>query len=313
MKIKALLVVLICILTGCLPPLDSHVPKEVAIVRGKIAFKSTGRSEISGFFIENGSMKENAGGIQRFFSDYQRTLSHGLDSFLTFNLDGRQLAEISIAPLNLGFDNYFDISPDGKTIAFIASQESKGYRVDNLYAIDVDGNNLRNLTGYEDDYKYFGGVKFSPDGKKLLFNRARTRKEGATLFIRDIVSGETTDILAGKLKNGAEADWSPDGKSIVFVHIDESSFRNLYLLDLATKQVKQLTYFSPKYFGQVYHPSYSPWGDQICFALAARDKNAGSEIFAVNVDGSNLIRLTASKKTEHYPYRAADDYPDWGK
>jgi Tol biopolymer transport system component len=115
------------------------------------------------------------------------------------------------------------------------------------------------------------------------------------------------------LFNGAEADWSPDGKKIAFVNIDENQFRNLYLLDLETKTVKSLTDFNPKYFGHVYHPSFSPWGDQICFALAARDKNSGSEIFAVNVDGSGFIRLIASRKTERYPGWAKDDYPDWGK
>jgi len=188
--------------------------------------------------------------------------------------------------------------------------ENKG--IENIYAIDIDGKNLRKITNYKLDYSYLGGVKFSPDGKKILFQRDRDWQQGATLFIMNIATGETKDILTGKLPNGAEADWSPDGKKITFVHIDKDGFRNIYLLNLDTGGIKQLTHFSREYYGQAYHPSYSPWGDQICFALSARDKNAGSEIFAINVDGSNLIRLTPAQKTKHYPYWAKDDYPDWG-
>ena len=313
MQIKYFVFLLTLILIACMQPLDSHVPQEITAVKGRIVMVSTGRSESGGYYIINGKMVDAIGGRQIFFKDYKHTLTQGFDRFVIYSDDGKSRKEISVAPLSINLTE-FDISPDGKTIAFIADDNSKGYRIGNLYVVDIDGQNLRNLTKYDRQYYYLAGVKFSPDGKTILFSRTLDRDpKYLHMFLYNLATGKSEDLTEGVRDGAFEADWSPDGKKIAFIDQDDAGFRNLYLLDLATKQVMQLTHFSQKYYGHVYHPSYSPWGDQICFALAARDKNAGSEIFAVNIDGSSLVRLTPAQKTEHYPYWAKDDYPDWGK
>jgi Tol biopolymer transport system component len=308
MKTNLLVLLSALMLSGCsLPPLDAHVPKDVAAVKGKIVFRSNGRTPSDGFFLVQGKLVDNTGGKRVFFSDSTRTLAISGDDFLIVDGAENIIQTIDVEPVGPSHD--FDISPNGKTIVFVGEENS----VNNMYTVSVEGNDLKKLTEYDYDYWYFGGPKYSSDGKKILFNRARQEKQAATLFVRDLATGQTVDILDGIFKNGAEADWSPDGGSIAFVHIDEAGFRNLYRYDVATKKTVALTHFTKDYWGQVYNPSYSPWGDQICFALEARDKNAGAEIFAIDVDGNNLIRLSAAQKTDRYPGWAKDSYPDWGK
>ncbi|NLE24705.1 MAG: hypothetical protein GX625_05065 [Clostridiaceae bacterium] len=278
-------------------------------MKGRVSFVSFGRSEVDGFYLIDGKLRQGTGGRQVFFPDSKRTLGQGWDVFVIYSDDGRKLKEVSVSPLKIELTQ-FDISVDNNTIAFIAKDDG----IENLYTIDTNGGNLVKLTGYAQNYWNLGGAKFSPDGKTILFHRTVDRDpKFLHVYVYDLNTGVTSDLTEGLRDNAFEADWSPDGSKIAFVSIDDDRFRNLYLLDLATREVTQLTHFNKDYYGQVYHPSYSPWGDQIAFALAARDKNAGSEIFAINTDGTNLIRLTPAKKLKRYPYWASDDYPDWGK
>jgi Tol biopolymer transport system component len=82
-------------------------------------------------------------------------------------------------------------------------------------------------------------------------------------------------------------DVSPDGKQIVFASVSA----DLFLLDLNTKQVRQLTDSDLEEMT----PSYSPDGKSILFS--AKAGSTTSSIFSIDLDGKNRQQLTRGQDT----------------
>lgn len=83
-----------------------------------------------------------------------------------------------------------------------------------------------------------------------------------------------------------EPDFSPDGKSVV-ISSRRTGHPMIYIVDLATKQARQLT------FAGIYNssPAWSPRGDKILFA-AQMLAEGNFDLMVVDPDGNNMNRIT---------------------
>ncbi|MDP2363100.1 MAG: DPP IV N-terminal domain-containing protein [Ignavibacteria bacterium] len=103
----------------------------------------------------------------------------------------------------------YDVSPDGKTIAYTLSsytfEANKGNT--DIYLIDVDGKNLRTLKNSE---KNENEPKFSPDGKSIAFTR------GSQIWQCNL-DGSKEKQLTNIYSGASGFEWSADGKKILFV------------------------------------------------------------------------------------------------
>lgn len=105
------------------------------------------------------------------------------------------------------------ISNDGQKVAFTITVHNmeKGKSNSDVYVMDADGSNLKQLTYFEGaDYNPF----WSPDDKTLYF--ISTRSGSAQLFALPMIGGEAkqiTDISTGL----SEPVVSPNGKLLAFV------------------------------------------------------------------------------------------------
>jgi dipeptidyl aminopeptidase/acylaminoacyl peptidase len=102
----------------------------------------------------------------------------------------------------------FDLSPDGKTIAFAATtynmDENKGNT--DIYLINSDGTNLRPL---KNSLKNEKDPKFSPDGKRIAFIRD-------SLIWSCNYDGSDEKQLIDISSGVSGIVWSPDGSKILF-------------------------------------------------------------------------------------------------
>jgi TolB protein len=106
-----------------------------------------------------------------------------------------------------GLNTSAALSPDGHKVAMILS---KGGSPD-VYVGDLDGGNLRQLTHTKEDES---SPCWSPDSRTICFvSRLRGKPE---LYTMPAAGGAMTRLSTVGAGSSTEPDWSPDGKTIVF-------------------------------------------------------------------------------------------------
>ena len=164
-----------------------------------------------------------------------------------------------------------------------------------LYLMDARGMHLRRLTkNYLTDV--FPAV--SRDGKHIAFTRD-IRGYGQ-VFVLDLRDGAVHMLTHAHANSGLPA-WSPDGNLIAFA-TDRKSPREgdeIWVMNADGSAQQPVTRTLPSTNDG--WPSWAPDGKRIAFA---RETAADSAIYAVNLDGSNLERLTRQKQS-------LDTQPAW--
>ena len=89
-----------------------------------------------------------------------------------------------------------------------------------IYVMDTDGGNQRNLTNNpnEDRYKAGNRPSWSPDGKRIVFSSRRDGHfRGNFGITHEIYVMDADGENQQRLTENRQYDWSPDGKRIAFV------------------------------------------------------------------------------------------------
>lgn len=154
-------------------------------------------------------------------------------------------------------------SPDGKTLAYTGLKDGDF----DIYTIDINGGPATQLTGTEglDD-----GPDYSSDGKYIYFNSYRT---GHMQIWRMHADGSNPEQLTFDEHSNWFAHPSPDNKWIVYIaYIHDQEQNHLFgkkvklrLMNLETKEIKDLT---PVFYGgqgTINVPSWSPDSKKVAF------------------------------------------------
>jgi len=177
----------------------------------------------------------------------------------------------SIGQAIVGLNGPYDInvaptlSPDGKLFAFFSSKENL-FGIDLLVGDAATGKIIKKLGGPSSD-PHFDAISFinsagdwSPNSDKFAFIvYADGANEIAILDTRS--TNVERRIKLGAIGAVSHVSWSPDGGSLVFSG-QKGGISDLYLMDLASGRIKQLT--DDKY-GDL-QPTFSPDGKTIAFA-----------------------------------------------
>ena len=204
-------------------------------------------------------------------------------------------------------------SPDGQKIVMVVQEPRAGQAapIAHLWEYKMDTHQLAQLTS---SAKSETNPSWSPDGSTLAY--VSNIAPPAQIYLLP-VGGEATRLTDGKRAIG-QFEWSPDGKKIAFLSPDRSPngnkpesddptvmvvdakrtdpirTRNLWIIDVSTKEAKQLT--------------TGPWNvselgwlpDGTSLLLTARDFSKSSEekaaLYSISV-GDGKIKEIAKPKT----------------
>ena len=183
-----------------------------------------------------------------------------------------------------------------------------------LYIANGDGTGERKLfpvTGFDYD------ASFSADGKWIVFTSERNRS--ADIF-RVHPDGSGLDQLTNNSGFNDAGALSPDGTQLAFVSTRDSGSTNIWILDVKTRKLRNLTNTSGP--SGNFRPSWSPDGKWIAFSSdrnTEADRNTkldhakgrwehllAASVYVIQPDGKGLRRVTPAGKFAGSPKWSPD-------
>ena len=229
---------------------------------------------------------------------------------------------------------YASAEPTG-IIAFNSEREGRKREV---YLINADGTNERKWLHNPNAV----GMTWSPDGKWVAFSQRNAKQEG-NLFVLELRTGKQKNITArwrGLGMNFSFPAWSGDGKWLALTcRLRDEIRSNICIIEADGDNWKQLTNAADKH--QYGGPSWSPDGEKIAFhggGIFVMDRNgrnriqlspkgrhpdwspdgtkiafysnlhniAQQDIYVMNADGANIVRVTNHPKSDRLPAWSPD-------
>lgn len=172
-------------------------------------------------------------------------------------------------------------SPDGRSLTFTRMPPGGGWLDSWIWAVEADGTGLRRLARGEH-------ARWSPDGTRLVLDAPTARSNG-DIFIVD-ADGAGRRLVLASPEVEQTADWSPNGRRILFTRFTDSSGRraDIYTVSPDGTRLRKL--------GSGLAGCWSPDGRKILYA----DSYLG-QLWIMNADGSGKRRLPRGFGAE----------PDW--
>jgi Tol biopolymer transport system component len=282
--------------------LGSPTPTPTPAASNRIAF-SGDRGAATGVYIMNGDgtgqtrlthkATYNFGavwspdGTKIAFNSYR----DGQSEIYVMNADGSNQTRLTTS----GIGSYQPAwSPDGTKIAF------RGYDSQansDIYVMNADGTGLANLSNDPTGCSYT--PSWSPDGTQIMFMIEDNYT--SRIYVMD-ADGTNQTQLTNSIEYSAV--WSPDGTKIAFVS-ERDGAAEIYVMDADGTNQTNLTnthsIVSP-YTPYNDAPVWSPDGTRLAFSS---DRDGQTEIYAMDDDGANLLRLTNSTGSDE-PRWSAD-------
>jgi len=201
----------------------------------------------------------------------------------------------------------------GKTIYLV---NSIGPQTSGIFLANADGSGEHPLLT---DTKREYDASFSADGQWVVFTSERN---GPANIYRAHVDGSDLEQLTNNNGFDDQGVLSPDGKQLAFVSTRDGGFANIWLLDLNTHKLRNLTGKLPVTPGLQHaylRPSWSPDGQWLAFSS---DRNTQledhkipqpgwehlqrSSVYILRIDGTGLKRLSDDTEAAGSPKWSRD-------
>lgn len=204
---------------------------------------------------------------------------------------------------NDGFDGDPAFSPDGRRIAFVSARDGS----DDVYVMGADGSNPARLTTGAADVR---DPAFSPDGRRIAFVGGPSGNLDVHVIDADGSNGT-------RLTDNDVDDWnpafSPDGRRIAFVSLRRHGGtwnQDVYAVDADGRDEQRLTRHPRKDDD----PTFSPDGRRIAFErflfdIPSDPSDQGSQIFLMNAEGGDEVRLTGPSRFVFESYSPSFNAP----
>jgi Tol biopolymer transport system component len=167
----------------------------------------------------------------------------------------------------------------------------------NVYVVNADGSGLRQLTRFRSGD--LGRPVLSPDGKSVIFGRAKTARGDFDIWIVRSDGRGLRDLTPGPRDDGSPS-WSPDGTKVLFAS-DRSGAYDIFVMKANGKSIVQL---SDRGRGDV-EPVFSRDGKRVAF-VECDPSFAHCQLWAMKANGKGARRLTKTAVEDERPSWSPD-------
>lgn len=217
----------------------------------------------------------------------------GASQVFTVEPNGSRLRQVTHGPLSAG-QYGLSWSPDGSGLLYAAGHPNGPDAVVRSHA---DGSGATAIsppctgTCLGDD-----NPDYSPDGKHIAFERAfgpvvnDNASGGVAIFTMGANGSDLRQLTPKGTSENHQPRWSPDGKSIAFVHFDKATNKGaIEVMNADGSNVRRLTPFGI----DASDPRWSPDGKHLLFNdYADPVSNRSSNLFTMRADGTHRVALT---------------------
>lgn len=225
------------------------------------------------------------------YSEYKIAYSSDKDGnpdiFLT-DINGVKTIRITDNKLR---DGYPACSPDGKKIAYYAYFD-RG-KTWSIFIMNRDGSDKKRLT--KKKFVLDAMPRWSKDGKLLTFSRSSSDWKNNEIWVMN--ADGTNQRKINNIK-GFTPSFTKNGNIIFYTHWEKTG--EIFIANLEGEILKQITtndYMDGK-------PDISPDGNKIVFQSK---KYGNSEIYLMDINGKNRIKLSTNSEMQHYQPRWSPD------
>ncbi|NNM26721.1 MAG: hypothetical protein HKO59_12185, partial [Phycisphaerales bacterium] len=193
--------------------------------------------------------------------------------------------------------------PDGKQIAFASNRDGDW----NIYLTTTNANPAVQVTNDADHELH---PTFSPDGQHLAYSRYNRQSGVWEIWIADLSTG-----LHHRIEYGLFPQWNPDPSrnKILFQRARARGTRlfSIWTIDYVNGEAMHPTEIVSAANAAAMHPAWSPDGTRIAFVTVVdpdrqRELPIQSDLWVINLDGTNKTNLTNGQARNLYPEWAAD-------
>ena len=166
-------------------------------------------------------------------------------------------------------------------------------RTVDIYTINPDGSDERQLTSLSQTQFVANGAQWSPDGRQLVFPVITNNPVPGQIWIMNADGSNQHAVFTDPNNIDFNTTFSPDGRHIAFTRCQPNGFNPcaIYQIRSDGSDLTALTNFDPNPDVVDAFPQYSPDGQHIAFTSLTRE-GVLEAIYVMNADGSDVHRLT---------------------
>lgn len=221
-----------------------------------------------------------------------------VDEIYVINPDGSNLTRL-IDNGDQVDDNRPAWTPDGTKILFHSDRDE--FQKYQTYIMDADGANqlpfveaLPGLAKVEPLPPQPWYIRnWFPDDSKIVFT-AKAGDQSLENYVMD-ADGSNLTLILDNPSFIMGLSWSPDGSKIAVTGTVGDQPLGIYVMDADGTIKTRITTFSLE------SPSWSPGGSKIAFSAAERE-DSSPNIYVIDADGSNHVRLTFDAGSDTAPF-----------
>ena len=195
------------------------------------------------------------------------------------------------------------LHPSGKSLAFAITQvptKTTGFGSD-IWTVNLDGTGTRPLVEHEGDTVFYASPRFDPTGNVLYVHRRAAIIKGGSFvgnedaILRiDLRTGERKTLLA----DGADPALSPDGRTLVYVHLKDGQGDGLWTANADGTGARPLLKGKDT-FWYLQSPRFDRAGQRIAFSAAGHSATAVDRMLARTSAGGKPAAAVNGARLAH--------------